>query len=158
MLSVGGYSFTDVEMTYGFGTHRRTSGTFAVRAGTFWSGEIKAIEYRQGRIEVLERFSLEPSISVNWIDLPEGPFRTELARTRFNFSFTPRMFFSGLLQYNSTGDSLSTNLRLRWEYSPGSELFVVYTDDRDTDPLMPTRFASLRNRGLVVKLTRLFRF
>ena len=68
------------------------------------------------------------------------------------------MFFSGLVQYNSSGDSLSTNLRLRWEYTPGSELFIVYTDDRDTDPLMPERFSELRNRGLVVKITRLFRF
>ena len=68
------------------------------------------------------------------------------------------MFFSGLVQYNSSGDSLSSNLRLRWEYIPGSELFIVYTDDRDLDPLMPNRFAELRSRGLAVKITRLFRF
>ena len=68
------------------------------------------------------------------------------------------MFFSGLVQYNSSGDSLSNNLRLRWEYTPGSELFVVYTDDRNTDPLRPDRSTELRNRGFVVKVTRLFRF
>ena len=62
------------------------------------------------------------------------------------------MFFSGLVHDNSSGDSLSTNLRLRWEYTTGSELFVVYTDDRDTDPLLPNRFSELRNRGFVVKL------
>ena len=38
------------------------------------------------------------------------------------------MFVSALLQYNSSNDSLSTNLRLRWEYRPGSELFVVYNE------------------------------
>ena len=37
------------------------------------------------------------------------------------------MFFSGLVQYNSRGESLGSNLRLRWEYTPGSELFIVYT-------------------------------
>ena len=42
------------------------------------------------------------------------------------------MFASGLLQYNSTDNSFSSNLRFRWEYHPGSELFVVYTDERDT--------------------------
>ena len=65
------------------------------------------------------------------------------------------MFFSGLLQYNSSTESLSTNLRLRWEYQPGSELFVVYNDVRDTEfrgvPM-------LENRAFVVKFTRLFRF
>ena len=68
------------------------------------------------------------------------------------------MFFSGLLQYNSASDSLGSNLRLRWQYSPGSELFVVYTDDRDVGGLRPDRGWDLRNRGLVVKFNRLFRF
>ena len=35
-----------------------------------------------------------------------------------------------------------------------------YTEDRDSDPLRPDRFSAsgLRNRGLVVKVNRLFRF
>ena len=77
--------------------------------------------------------SLEPSFSFNWVDLPQGSFRNDLALTRVNYAFTPRMFFGGLVQYNSGSDSFSTNLRLRWEYRPGSELFVVYTEARDTD-------------------------
>ncbi len=28
----------------------------------------------------------------------------------------------------------SSSLRLRWEYTGGSELFVVYSDGRDTRP------------------------
>ena len=66
------------------------------------------------------------------------------------------MFFSGLVQYNSASNSLSTNLRLRWEYQPGSELFVVYNDQRDTE--LGRSFPMLENRAFVVKFTRLFRF
>ena len=74
------------------------------------------------------------------------------------YTFTPRMFFGGLLQYNSSRNSLSTNLRLRWEYRPGSEIFVVYNDQRDT-ALAPGRdFPMLENRAFIVKFTRLFRF
>ena len=47
-------------------------------------------------------------------------------------------------------------MRFRWEYRPGSELFVVYTDDYNTDTLRPDA-DSLRNRALVVKVNRLFR-
>ena len=157
-IPVGVYGFSDVNVSYAFGAQRRVSGTISVRAGSFWSGDITAVEFSRGRAAILEQFSVEPSVSVNWIDLPEGTFRTELARLRLTYSFTPRMFFSGLVQYSSSGDSLSTNLRLRWEYSPGSELFVVYTDDHDTDPLVPNRFSELRSRGFVVKVTRLLRF
>jgi len=158
ILPVGAYDFTDARMSYRFGQQRRANGSLSVRAGSFWSGDIKAVEFTQGRVEVREQFSIEPSVSVNWISLPEGAFRTTLVRTRFSYTFSPRMFFSALVQYNSSGESLSSNLRLRWEYTPGSELFIVYTDDHDTDPFTPDRFSELRNRGLVVKITRLFRF
>lgn len=65
------------------------------------------------------------------------------------------MFVSGIVQYNSTTSTTGSNLRLRWEYAPGSELFVVYTDDYDT----VTRHQSiaLRNRAFVIKVNRLFR-
>ena len=68
------------------------------------------------------------------------------------------MFFSSLLQYNSTNRALGANLRLRWEYSPGSELFVVYTTEQDVDPFRPVRRRELANRAFVIKLNRLFRF
>ena len=65
------------------------------------------------------------------------------------------MFVSSLVQHNSSNDSLSTNLRLRWEYRPGSELFVVYNEERDT--LAPS-YPDLENRAFIVKINRLFRF
>ena len=45
---------------------------------------------------------------------------------------TPLMFVSALVQYNSAINAVSTNARLRWEYQPGSELFVVYNEERNT--------------------------
>ena len=157
VLPVGGYGFTAGTVSYTLGGQRRASGELAFTAGSFWSGDIRTLEYRQGRINVSNQFSVEPTISFNDIDLPEGEFTTTLVSTRFNFAFNPRMFFSGLVQYNSSTDRWSNNLRLRWEYSPGSELFVVYTEERDVGTLRPIRVDRLRNRGFVVKLNRLFR-
>ena len=51
--------------------------------------------------------------------------------------------------------STGSNLRLRWEYAPGSELFVVYTDDYDTESRPQS--TALRNRAFVIKVNRLFR-
>jgi hypothetical protein len=158
IIPVGGYSFQDVQTSYSFGQQRRISGSVSVQHGSFFSGEKTTFGFRQGRLELTRRFSLEPSYSYNWVDLPEGQFTTQLVRTRTTYTMTPLMFVSALVQYNSSNDSLSTNLRLRWEYTPGSELFVVYNEDRNTDPLMPDRFSTLRNRAFVVKVNRLFRF
>ncbi len=157
-LPVGGYYFRNFRASYRFGAQRPVSGQITVQTGGFWNGDNTVVSISRGRIEVTPQLSIEPSVSLNWVDLPEGSFTTQLASTRFTYTFTPRMFFSGLLQYSSSGDSFSTNLRFRWEYSPGSEIFVVFSEDRNVNPLIPNRVTQLRNRGLVVKINRLFRF
>ena len=157
-IPVGGYEFQDYYVAYTMGAQRRLSGRLSLQIGEFFGGDITAVGYTRGRIEITPQFSFEPSVSVNKIELPQGNFTTTLGTTRVTYTFTPRMFFGGLLQYNSSRNSLSTNLRLRWEYQPGSELFVVYNDQRDTH-LAPGRdFPMLENRAFVVKFTRLFRF
>jgi hypothetical protein len=50
---------------------------------------------------------------------------------------------------------VATNLRLRWEHVPGSELFIVYTDERDATA---RGLPALNNRALVVKWAPLVRF
>ena len=157
-VPVGGYGFRSVLVGYAFGQQRPVSGSIAVGTGELWNGAITVVELGRGRVEVTPQLSVEPSLSLNWVELPEGNFATSLSRVRVSYTVSPRMFFSGLLQHNSSGNTFSTNVRLRWEYSPGSELFVVYTEDRDTDPFLPDRRTDLRNRGFVVKMNRLFRF
>ena len=158
-IPVGGYGFADYQVAYAIGQQRRINGQVALRRGDYFGGDLTSLELSQGRISVLPQMSVEPTVSFNWIDTPFGKFQSNLAVARVNYAFNPRMFFSGLMQYNSADQSFSSNLRLRWEYSPGSELFVVYTDDRDvTNGFRPDRGLDLRNRGLVVKFNRLFRF
>ena len=156
-LPVGGYGFRDVELLYAPGAQRRLSGELRVLIGEYFNGSIRSLSFSRGRLELTPQLSVEPTISVNWIDTPHGAFRADLVVSRVTYTFTPRMFFSGLVQYNSSTSTVSNNLRLRWEYTPGSELFVVYTDERHADPFRPDRSYGLRSRGLVVKVNRLFR-
>ena len=97
---------------------------------------------------------MEPAITLNWVDLPWGAFRNELLQLRLIFTPGPRSLVNSLIQYNRTDRTISSSVRLRWEYTAGSELFVVYSDGRNTfDP----RLRGLVNRSFAVKLTRLFR-
>ena len=115
-----------------WGSSAGVSGGLTFDRGRFFGGEWTSVGYFRGRVNLSPRLSVEPSLSFNWIELPQGAFTTELLATRTTYTLTPRMFVAALLQYNSGADSLGTNIRLRWEYQPGSELFVVYTDERDT--------------------------
>ena len=162
-IPVGSYDFSNTQVAYSFGPQRRLSGNLSVDSGSFYGGTKTAFAIGGGfgpggggRIELSPRFSLEPGLSLNWIDLPQGSFTTELVTTRATYTFTPAMFLNALVQYNSSNNALRTNIRLRWEYRPGSELFVVYNEQRDT--LTPSSLPELENRAFIIKFNRLFRF
>ena len=157
-IPVGGYDFADVQVSYGFRPNRPFSGRASITTGGYFNGNLTTLALRGGRVTVLPQLSVEPSASFNWIDLPDSSFRIDLVRSRVSYTVSPRMFFSGLLQYNSTDHVFGANVRLRWEYSPGSELFVVYTEEQHENPLRPRRYLELRNRGLVVKINKLLRY
>ena len=123
--------------------------------GSFFSGHKTGLTLSQGLVEISPQFSVEPSVSINWVDLAEGAFTTTLVGSRATYTMTPFSFVSAFLQYSSSANVVSANVRLRWEYQPGSELFVVYNDERNT---RATRFPELQNRAFIVKINRLFRF
>jgi hypothetical protein len=154
-VPVGGYSFVNTRLVYALGEQRPITGAITFDRGGFFDGEKVSVGYNRPRVNLGAQLTVEPSLSFNWITLPEATFTSGLVSTRVTYTVTPRMFVSTLLQFNSSNDSLGTNVRFRWEYQPGSELFVVYTDERDT---LTPRFPALENRALVVKVNRLLRF
>ena len=154
-IPVGSYDFHTTRVGYIAGQQRRVSGELVFETGAFYSGDRTSLAVNMGRVQVTPQVSLEPSMSINWIDLAQGSFTLKVARTRATYTITPRMFVSGIVQYNSAGTSFGSNVRFRWEYRPGSELFVVYTDDFDTEAR--AGLPALRNRAFVVKFNRLFR-
>ena len=151
---MGGYDVETVQSRYTFGSQRLISGAFAVQTGTFFGGERSEASF-SGRVKLSTKLGIEPSLALNVIDLPQGRFTTQIARARVIYTMTPRMFVEALTQFNSASDSVGTNVRYRWEYTPGSDLFIVYSESRDA---RFGGFPEIVNRGFAVKLTRLIRF
>jgi hypothetical protein len=154
-LPVGSYEYRTFNGSYGFGDQRPVSGTVSVDWGGFWSGDRTTLAVSGGRVSLSPQLAVEPSVSWNRVTLPEGDFTTTVAGSRITYTMTPRMFVSSLIQYGSRDHSVGTNVRFRWEYVPGSELFVVYNESRDT---LSTGFPELQGRSFIVKVNRLFRF
>ena len=119
----------------------------SLQAGQYYDGTLTSIGYSDRRAcsraeAVLARADASRSTASS---SPAATFTTRLCRTRADYGFSPLMFASALLQYSSSDRAFSSNLRFRWEYRPGSELFVVYTDERDTtDPLVRAADAGAR--------------
>jgi hypothetical protein len=154
-VPVGGYDYDNAKVSFKLGQQRRLSGTMSAEYGTLYGGHKTAVGFSQGRIKVLTQLSVEPTLSINHVEIGEHAFNTNLIGSRITYTMTPLMFVSALLQYNSSSHRLATNVRLRWEYQPGSELFAVYNDQRDT---LPGGFPTLTNRAFILKINKLFRF
>ncbi len=153
-VPVAGYKYQNLLASYMFGTQHFLSGSVRFQQGSLYGGTKRSFGMGGGRLELTSQLVLEPSISYNKVDLPFGKFTTLLVTDRTTYMFSPRSFASALVQYSSSSHTLTANARFRWEYRPGSELFVVYSDGRDTTP---KGFPTLVNRAFIVKITKLFR-
>jgi hypothetical protein len=155
-VPVGRYDFTIARTAYQLGPrHRFVTGEIGVGGGSFYGGSLLEASYR-GRLDLVGHLTLEPNIVVNRIDVPSQPdsYWLNVFGLRATLPFSPRASLSALAQYGTDDGHLGVSARLRWEYRPGSDLFVVFSDGRDTtQPGHP-----MLNRSIAVKLTRLFRF
>ena len=155
IVPAGGYDYHTIRMSYSLGTQRLVSGNVSAQHGSFFGGTRTNGSFT-GRLSFSPRVAVEPGIELNRVDLPPGDFTAHLFSTRLVITPTPRMQITGLAQYNQGDDTVTSSARLEWEYTPGSEFFVVYSDGRDTNAL-PGR-PVLVNQTLAVKVTRLLRF
>jgi hypothetical protein len=153
-VPAGGYTYSTSRVSYNLGQQRKVSGRVSASAGTLYNGTKQEVAY-SGRWGVVPRFSMEPSITLDWVQLPYGDFTARLVSSRFTLTPTARMLVSSLIQYNAGANSLSSSMRLRWEYTGGSELFIVYSDGRNTHT---PGYPDVLNRTFAVKITRLVRF
>lgn len=93
--------------------------------------------------------SLSANLNYNQIILPE-PWNTSqfwLVGSEVDITFTNKVFFSNLFQYNEQTGNLNVNSRFQWRYSPASDLFLVYTNNYFITPFEG------RNWGLTLKFT-----
>jgi hypothetical protein len=154
-IPVGEYRFRNFHADYMLGSQHFLAGNVGYDQGGFYGGAKKTLSLGFARTEPIPNLFVEPGFSVNWVDIPQGPFVAKVVSSRVSYTFTPRTFVGALIQYNSTNQTLGVNARLRWEYRPGSDLFVVYSDGRNTQ--VPGRFPMLETRAFTIKVTRFFR-
>ncbi len=89
----------------------------------------------------------------NRVDVPAGAFTADLARLRVVYAFSTTLVANTLVQYNRRDDELSISVRINFIHRPGSDLFIVFNEERGSA-------ASIwdgNTRAAVVKLTYLAR-
>jgi hypothetical protein len=151
----GEYGFGEWSARFQMGPQRRFRANLSFSYGDYYGGTLTSAGLGGGRVEVTPQVSFEPSVSFNWFEVGGATYDQHVAVTRLTYTLSPRAYVSALAQYSSGSHTVSGNFRFRWEWAPGSELFLVYTEDRGTDAV--DRWSTLDNRGFVIKVTRLLR-
>jgi len=123
-IPVGRYDFGSGVLYFATGEQRPVGGKLELMNGDFFDGE------RSGaRAELNLRPSSRYAFGLVWnqneIDLPGGSFITRLGQVRADIAFNSRMAWLNFMQYDNVSDTAGINSRLRWELTPGRELFFV---------------------------------
>jgi len=151
-IASGRYDTRAVRLFVNSGRQRAVVGMLRGGWEQFFGGTLWSIE---PSIELSPSPQVSMRLSHEWnhADVPNGELTTNVTSLRFGYAFSTKLTTNALLQYNSLEKSLSANLRLDFIHRPGSDLFIVLTEERGVDD----ELWDLADRGLVVKLTYLAR-
>ncbi len=146
-LPAGEYNWYTFNASYSSDNRKPFFWSAGVELGGFYNGKRQTysaeINYRQ---QPWGNFSL--GFDQNFLEFPD-PFGSEtltLIGPKFEFNFSKDLFWTTFLQYNTQQDNFNINSRFQWQFSPLSNLFIVYSDNYAIEQWGP------KNRALVVKL------
>ena len=157
-IPVGLYHFARHQFTYGSGKDRRFTYNFFERFGGYYAGTLN--EFRvMGNYRPTARFSI--SGGETWdrfrLPLPQGDFSVVLANLQANYSFTRFLTFSSLIQMDTANtQAISANLRLRYNFRPDSDLYIIYNVGTQFATLAPANPPQVRETRFAVKYTYSF--
>ena len=153
-IPVGLYHWDRHQLTYGTPLNRRLTMRFFERFGTYYNGRLNEARVRWS-YRASERLSFDFSQQWNKFELPVpgGDFSVLFGGFQTNYSFSRFLMLTALVQVNTANNqAFSGTVRLRWNYRPDSDLYIIYTAGQ--------RFASLETNApqyyqnsLTVKLT-----
>ena len=92
---------------------RRVSGGATVAWGDYWSGNAEQLSANV-TFRLPPTFSLSLNANQTWAELPEGHFSARIFTATVNYTASPRLAISNLMQYDNRSRNLGWQGRVRW--------------------------------------------
>lgn len=151
----GLYHFARHQLTYGSPQDRPFTYNFFERFGGYYGGSLNEFRVR-ANYRPTAKFSL--AASETWdrfvLPLPNGNFSVVLASLQGNYSFNRFLTFTSLVQVDtSNNQAVSANLRLRYNYRPDSDIYIIYNVGTQFASLAPANPPQVRETRFAVKYT-----
>src|SRR5882762_5520327 len=154
-IPAGEYHWDRHQFTYGSSQSRRLMVNLFERFGSYYNGHLNEARihstYRRN-----ERLSFEFSEQWNRFRLPisGGDFSVVFGGFQTNYSFSRFLTLSALVQMDTANtQAASANIRLRWNYRPDSDLYIVYTAGQRFASLVAANPAQFYENRFAIKYT-----
>ena len=129
LVPAGEYWFHGATFMFRLPRSSRYRGEYNGSAGTFYDGTRLSLALNPAW--VLSRYlELEAGYEINRLDFADRDVSTttQLARLRLNTALNPRISLSTFGQYNSAIGQTTFNVRFRYHFHEGTDLWIVYNE------------------------------
>ncbi|HKC13614.1 MAG TPA: DUF5916 domain-containing protein [Vicinamibacteria bacterium] len=151
-ITPGHYVLRDTEISASTSAKRSVEGSAQVSLFDNWGGRLSTVSVAV-QLRADTHWSIGFSGSRSQASMPGGSFVASVTALRLGWTPTTRLTAATYLQYNSLTRRFVANFRADFIHHPGSDLFVVFNEERGTEALP----LALVDRGFAVKLNYLFR-
>ena len=155
-LPPGEYRFTRWANTASTAARRRWQLYAAFTIGDYWSGTAHEVETRLN-YKIPPWFTINFNANQTFARLPEGNFAARILSGQINYSASPFLSVSNLIQYDNRSRNLGWQSRTRWILRPGNDFFFVFSRGWIQDPDLDYRFVA-RDSKLSAKAQYTIRF
>lgn len=123
-IPAGVYRYEQYGALFTSDPHRPLSGEIGAEWGGFYGGKKNSFNVGVTAAPA-EGVKIGTGFEVDAVRLPEGRFVAQIVEADLQWSLTSRLLFHGLAQWNREERTSAANLRLSWEYRPGSHFFLI---------------------------------
>ncbi len=154
-IPVGVYNWTRHQLTYGSPEDRRFTVRFFERFGSYYNGRLNEFRVRATyRANERLSFSAGPQWNRFRLPLPDGNFSVVFGALETDYAFSRFLSLSTILQVDTANaQAASANIRLRWNYRPDSDLYVIYTAGQKFASLAAVSPAQFYENRFAIKFT-----
>ncbi|MFN1833626.1 DUF5916 domain-containing protein [Balneola sp. MJW-20] len=161
----GRYVTNRTNISYRFNEAWKLGGRVGLEFGEIYDGNIYGFNVSP-RLFLSRKLELGGSYRFTHLEFPNdlqrfsNDFSTHLGQFRGQYAFNRKASINLFLQFSNVSDQIGTNLRFRYMFREGQDLWLVineqyYADREALSPNLP-RLPSLQSRSILLKYTHTF--
>jgi hypothetical protein len=161
-IPAGAYSFADLQLVLSMGSGAKLRTSMDLRSGTYFDGR-RTQMILNPTWNASKHLELGADYQLTALRFPvrDESVNLHVTRLRIRSALDAQTSGNAFVQYNSALDRIDFNVRLRYAFAEGTDLWLVYNEGLDTDRLYDpagARSPLSLARTLIVKYTHTLAF